>query len=174
MFHDWDSYYLLIGSASAGLIGLMIVVGSLSTNVERESALTGVMVYLTPVVFHFGVVFVLSGMAFTPHVVPAAAAAVVVVPALYGLAYSAITARRIRHVALPEAPHWSDFWCYGAAPCAIYLALAGVAAALALHAAWSELGLGVVLMALLLIGIRNAWDLVTSLAPRNRAAEAKD
>jgi hypothetical protein len=62
--------------------------------------------------------------------------------------------------------HWSDFWLYGVLPGTLYLGLAGAALGLFTHAAWSLLTTAAVMLALLLAAIRNAWDLVTFMAPR--------
>jgi hypothetical protein len=172
MFQGWDSFYLLIGSAAAALVGLLFVVATLTTNVEQASASAGANLYMTPVVFHFAMVLVLSALALAPGVTAGAAGPTVGAAALVGLVYMATVAigqhRRRREAS--EPPHWSDFWWYGAAPLAIYLALGCAAAALWADAHGAALALGLVLMVSLLVGVRNAWDLVTWLAPRKKGA----
>ena len=63
-------------------------------------------------------------------------------------------------------PHWTDAWFYGAIPAAIYVLLAVVAWAFWTEQQWAVNGVAVVINAILLISIRNEWDLVTWLAPR--------
>jgi hypothetical protein len=63
----------------------------------------------------------------------------------------------------PAAPRWTDFIFYGALPGLAYLGLVFAAAAM-----WSGSEIGPYataagIMALLLIGIRDAWDLATYL-----------
>jgi len=67
--------------------------------------------------------------------------------------------------------HWTDLWFYGVLPSALYLALG--LDALAFAQAWpcAHYGLAVVTTALLLLAIRNEWDLITWIAPR---AEPED
>ncbi|HTK33922.1 MAG TPA: hypothetical protein VL358_01380 [Caulobacteraceae bacterium] len=168
MFHDWDSFYLLIGSAAAALIGLLFVVATLTSSLETESAATGASVFMTPTVFHFAVVLVLSAMALTPGMTPTLACAAVGAAALIGLIYSAVVSWTIHRGKVPTTPHWSDLWCYGVTPAAIYLALGAAAAGLCARTADAPLALGALLTALLLVGVRNAWDLVTYLAPRRK------
>ena len=86
--------------------------------------------------------------------------------ALAGLIYAVWVVLQIRKVRIDGPPHWTDLWCYGAAPAAVYLGLA--AAALAAWTGWScaPYAIAGALLALLLVSIRNAWDLVTWLAPR--------
>jgi hypothetical protein len=57
--------------------------------------------------------------------------------------------------------HWTDIWAYGVFPLAAYAPLAGAGAAVWLAPRWTALGMAVSLVALLLLAIRNAWDLVT-------------
>ena len=166
MFQGWDGFYLLIGSASAGLIGLLFVVTTLMADVDRPRAMRAAALYTTPIVFHFAVVLVVSALSAVPRLPNWAAGLVIAAGALAGMAYAAVIAPQMRKGIAPEAPHWSDFWCYGVAPGGIYLGL-GLSAATAWFApAAAAYGVGLALLALLLISIRNAWDLVTWLAPR--------
>ena len=66
MLADWESFYLLVGSAAAALIGLLFIVATLTINVDRSSAERGNNFYMTPIVFHLGVIVVLSAMALAP------------------------------------------------------------------------------------------------------------
>ena len=67
-----------------------------------------------------------------------------------------------------ERPHWSDFWCYGVAPVVVCLALALAcgATATATGVGHAPYAVALTLLALLMLAIRNAWDLVTFLAAR--------
>jgi hypothetical protein len=165
MFDAWDNFYLLIGSAAAALIGLLFVVATLTSNLEQSEVLRGARIYMTPTVFHFAVVLILSGMALAPHMPPPADGTITAVLALAGLAYGATVAVRIHTGESPAPAHWSDVWFYGAAPSVIYLALGATAAALFTAVEAGPYTLAAVLLALLLVSIRNAWDLVTYLAP---------
>jgi hypothetical protein len=62
-------------------------------------------------------------------------------------------------------PHWSDTPLYGAAPGVLYMILLGVAAAIWLQAAFAAAALAGLVMVLMLLAIRNAWDLITWMAP---------
>jgi hypothetical protein len=163
MFDQWDSFYVMIGSASAALIGLMFVVATL-TNTQNGTP-EGAAVFITPVVFHYAVVLVVSAMALTPHVSAPADGVLVGGVALVGLANSGLVVWRLSSGKM-SAPHWSDVWCYGVVPTVIYVGLLACAVAVGAASRWAADALGAALMALLLISIRNAWDLVTWLAPR--------
>lgn len=171
MFEHWDSFYLLIGSAAGALIGLMFVVATLTTHLEQERVMLAGAIFITPVVVHFLVVMVLSGLALAPGVTPQIAGPVVLAVAAAGLAYAIWIGVSLR-IGLFNAPHWSDFWCYAVIPGAIYFALAAAGGAILVEPAVGAYGLAGALIALLISAIRNAWDLVTWMAPRQAAAEA--
>jgi hypothetical protein len=68
-------------------------------------------------------------------------------------------------------PHWSDPWCYAVIPGVLYLALGGVAL-IAGDGTWlTERAIALTILVLMLIAIRNAWDLVTWLAPKTPGPE---
>jgi hypothetical protein len=71
-----------------------------------------------------------------------------------------------------DPPHWSDFWGYGAAPAAAYVLLEAAAYGLWRAAAWAPYLLAAVMLVLLLVAIRNAWDLLTWMAPGRDAGQA--
>ena len=167
MLQGWDNFYYLIGSASGGLIGLMFVVVTLTTGRDRPTMLRAAGLYLTPTVAHFAVVLATSAVAMAPGLPPRARGAVFGVVLLIGFFYAA---RACFGIARPrkglEPSHRSDFWCYGAAPTAIYAGLATVVAlTFWLRAAWAPVAMAGLLLSLLLISIRNAWDLITWIAP---------
>jgi hypothetical protein len=172
MFEGWSSFYQLTGEAAATLIGLLFVIVSLSESRDRSQLLRAASIYLTPTALHFAIVLTVSAMAVAPRRLPLAIHVLVIgVAALAGLG-NGVWACFAMSPWTPGStpPHWSDFWLYGAAPTALYLALAAAAAALAVGASWACEGAAVTLLALLLLGIRNAWDLVTWMAPTRGAA----
>ncbi len=166
MFEGWDNFYLMIGPASAGLIGLLFVVVTLTAGRERSSAMRGVSLYLTPTALQFAVVMTVSAVAMAPRLGASATAGAVGLSALVGLACAI---RACLGIVMPrsgaEPPHWSDLWCYGVAPAVVYLGLCASAMALGARAEWAALATGALLLIMLLLGIRNAWDLVTWIAP---------
>jgi hypothetical protein len=166
MFKDWDSFFLLIGSAAGALIGLLFVVATLNNRVERSKALKGTMLYMTPIVFHFAMVVVVSGVVMAPNLGEGALGIAIGVAALVGLVHGAVITRLFFVVRTPGQAHWSDIWFYAVGPTVVYAALAGAAASIWRGAAFAPEALGAVLMTLLLLCIRNAWDLVTWLAPK--------
>jgi hypothetical protein len=165
MFPHWDSFYVLIGSAAGALIGLLFVVATLTAGREQSSVSRGTRVYMTPTVFHFAVVMALSALATAPEMQAPLVGLILGACAVLGLLYSLWIAMRLRRDKLVNE-HWSDFWCYGVAPTATYLGLGTTAVSVWTVPSQAPYGAAFLLLVLLLVGIRNAWDLVTFLAPR--------
>jgi hypothetical protein len=69
-------------------------------------------------------------------------------------------------VIVDDAPHWTDKWCYGVVPTLIFLGLGLIAWGFFAGAAWAVDGIAVAVVAILVLAVRNEWDLVTWLAPR--------
>jgi hypothetical protein len=165
MFEGWDNFYLMIGPAAVGLIGLLFVVVTLTAGFDRTKAMRGQALYLTPTALHFGMVMVISAVAMAPRLGPAATSAAIEVAVLAGLAGAVRACLGIRGVTTGEIPtHWSDFWCYGVLPSLLYLGLFVAALALLWRAAWAAEAIAALLLILLSLNVRNAWDLVTAIA----------
>jgi hypothetical protein len=167
MFAHWDSYYLLIGTAAGALIGLLFVVATLNGGREVSAVTRATKTYLTPTVFHFAVVVTVSALATAPELPTFFAGLALGACALAGLLYSIWVCVRLSQNKL-EGQHWSDFWYFGAAPVVTYLALGAAAAAVWMAPATVPYDTAFLLLVLMLLGIRNAWDLVTWLAPRQQ------
>ncbi len=165
MFAHWDSFYLLIGGAAGALIGLLFVVATLTGGIGREKAMRGAQIYMTPTVFHFSVILIVSALSGVPDLTPLRASIGLGVIGSLGLVYGLNVTRKLARRETPEPAHWTDFWCYGLAPAGIYIAMIAAAATLGMGETWASDAVGAVLIALLVLAIRNAWDLVTWLAP---------
>jgi hypothetical protein len=165
MFKDWSEFYLLAGSAAAVLIGLIFVVMTLMQDRPRSSVLAGSKLYMGPVVLQVSFVLVLSAAALMPAITRAAFAGVCAIVALWGFARGVMSLAGIAAITDPEV-HWSDKWFYGAIPTALFVALAAVAWAFWSGQSWATVGAAAVITGVLLLAIRNEWDLVTWLAPR--------
>ena len=166
MFQGWGDYFVLTGTASGGLIGLLFVVVTLTAGFDRAQVLRANDIYMTPNLVHFALVLVSSALVQAP-LSPRLIACVIGGAALAGIGYAIRTCLGIRPLSKNSAapPHWSDMPLYGLAPGALYVAL--LAVAVAIWAGWTSapLALAAVLMALMLLAIRNAWDLITWMAP---------
>lgn len=157
----WQNFYIIVGSAAGALIGLTFVVITLVTARRAQTATTwGVNAFTTPTVVHFCVVLFISAILSAPW---SALAQVAVMLGLCGLAavgYSAIVVRRLRRRTGYE-PVREDWIWYAVLPFAAYIALLVFAIMLPGSPALALFGTGAVMLLLLFIGIRNAWDVAT-------------
>jgi len=165
MLDGWGDYFFMIGSSAAALIGLMFVVVTLTAGRDREQVERGKHLYTSPIVFHLGVILVVSGGAIAPTMTPTLFGAISGGLALIGIATGIRSAVGIsRWPGAPDAAGFDLFW-YGLAPAIVYLGLAAGAFGIFEQKPWGASVLAGDLMLLLLVSIHAEWDLVTFLAP---------
>jgi hypothetical protein len=164
MFEGWHDFYLVLGPSAAALIGLLFVVVSLTGNLERDTAIRGVRVFMTPIVFHLGVLVLLSGLALFPKVSEDFVGAIAFTCGLVGLAYAAYVCRAF--VSKTVESYDGDLWRYGFGVGALYVGLVVAAALILFDEPLGPYVLAVVQIALFLLMVNNAWDLVVFIAPR--------
>jgi len=172
MFSDWDNFYLIVGSGGGALIGVMFVVATLTAGLEENRASRGAVIYITPIVFHFAIVLVVSAIAVTPGLPVEAVGVLIAICALLGLAYAVATLIRVFSVTIEEVPDWEDKIFYGIIPVLAYVLLACATAAIWIVPMRAALFIGAVILLLLLIGIRDAWDLATYLVSRSHQGKS--
>lgn len=169
MFHEWDSFYLLVGGGAGALIGTMFVVATLTASLDPSRASRGGQIYITPIVFHFTVVLVVSLMTAVPGLTVDAVGSSLTFLSLAGLIYTVATTYRIFNLDWgKDSPDWEDKCFYGIFPLIAYFSLLGSAAAVWLAPEDAPYDIAVVLVVILLIGIYDAWDLATTLAKTAR------
>lgn len=168
MFHGWDSFYLLIGGAGGGLIGLLFVVATLLRSDDPDSTLRVTDIYMTPIVFHLAMVLGVSAFTAAPHISAAHQGMVLGACALGGLANTYRVVHRLGVARTVTPSHWSDIWWYGYAALTAYLPLLAGAAAVWFAPSLAPELVGASLLALLFVAIRNAWDLVTWMSVKLR------
>jgi hypothetical protein len=164
MLGDWRSFYQTTGGAAATLIGLLFVVVSLSRNRDTSAANSGARLFLSPTVFHLTSVLVLSALALAAGTEIPPPCALMTAWAVFGFVNATIVAVGI--AAIPTPTHWTDFWWYGVTPAVIFAAIAAACVMAWTGSPHGAYFIGVGLLALLVAAVRNAWDLVTWLAPR--------
>jgi len=166
MFEHWGEFYLLAGSAAAVLIGLIFVVVTLMQDRSRSSVMAGSKLYMGPVVLQVSFVLVLSAAALTPDITPRAMAVVSAAVAAWGLVRGVQSIIGISALKGEDEPHWTDVWFYGFIPTLLSLLLVAVAGGYWRGAEWAVNGMAVTITGVLLLAVRNEWDLVTWLAPK--------
>jgi hypothetical protein len=164
MFEGWENYYLMIGSSAGALIGLMFVVVTLTAGRDHDQVERGKHLYTSPIVWHLGVIVVMSGTAAVPTITPRLFAAMAGGLALLGVGWGVRSAVGIARARLTKDNMFDMFW-YGIAPALVYFGLAGAAVAILCGRQWGTTAVAADLMILLLVSIHAEWDLVTFLAP---------
>lgn len=160
----WHDFYLMLGPSAAALIGLLFVVATLTSNIETSNLSRGTALFMSPTVFHLGVIVLLSGLALAPDLPVALTEAVIFLCGAVGVFYAAYVAHGLRQHDV-EA-YASDFWYYGVAVGAGYALLVADGILMIVKPALGPPVLAFSLLALLLLMIHNAWDLVSFLAPK--------
>ena len=174
MFDRWENFYLIVGPSAAALIGLMFVVVTLTAGRERDQLERGKHFYTSPIVWHLGVVLVLSGGAVAPTIHPTLFGIVAAGLALLGIGLAVRSTIGIaRYQLAGPNDNMFDMWWYGIIPGVAYVGLGAAAGAVLSGSTWSASAVGLALMALLLVSIHAEWDLVTFLAPLAPAPEAR-
>jgi hypothetical protein len=164
MFEGWHDFYLVLGPAAAGLIGLLFVVMSLTSHLERDKAMRGTRVFMTPIVFHLGVLVLLGGLGLFPKVSEAFVGAVTVACGLAGLAYAAYVCRAFISKAVES--YEGDLWRYGLGVGALYVGMVAAGVLILNHQGTGPYLLAADQIAMFLLMVHNAWDLVIFIAPR--------
>jgi hypothetical protein len=164
MFQGWHDLYLVLGPASAGLIGLLFVVVTLTAGIERRRAMRGVQLYMTPIVFHLGVLVLLSALALFPDMPALAMGGAAVIAGMVGLTYAGYICRGL--LSRTEQPFVSDLWCYGYLVALLYMGMIVAGLVIVAGPAPGPYALAIDQIALYLLMVNNAWDLVIFIMPR--------
>jgi hypothetical protein len=154
---DWSNFYVIVGSAAAGLTGLTFVVITLSAEANRASAV-GLRTFVTPTIVHFGVALGLAAFLSVPHLAVPSLSTAFGLSGLAGLIYIGAVSAGMRGIKRHYIPVREDWLWNVIAPALVYAAL--LCAALLV---WRRPGhalyvVAAVSVALLFLGIRNAWD----------------
>ena len=164
----WHDFYVLLGTGAAALVALLFVAVSLGAGFLNEERAEATRTFFSPIVVHFAVAFFLACIALVPGHRSVFFAILIGAAGLVGLCVSAFTA--VKFFGRYRTPYVSDHLAYVAMPAIAYVALL-VAAALGFAERPAALDvLAGALLLLLLVNIRNAWDLMLSMVRRQSGA----
>ena len=163
LLHDWQMFYTLTGTAGATLAGLMFVAVTMIERVlrQRSGSLQTLRLYSEPALLAFVFTLVLSALLLMPDLSATGFDTLMLAAGLVSVGYNAAT---IRQLVKGSKGGWdaSDWLWYCVVPlaCSALLLIAGVFGLReTLTPAFTIFG--VTLLLLLMMGIRNAWDMVT-------------
>jgi hypothetical protein len=163
--HEWHEFFFLFGTAGATLVALQFVAVSLGTGFLTAERADATRTFFSPVVLHFTAVFVFSAIAMIPNHSAIFIGCLVGLVAAVGLGVSIFATVKLLH------NRWSDLLidqlAYGLLPVAAYAALLVTAYMIASEKMWAIDILAASLLLLLMVNIRNAWDLTLDMVRRH-------
>jgi hypothetical protein len=161
----WENFYVIVGSSAGALTGLTFVAVTLAAGYRRPGASRGIAAFNTPTVVHFGTVLLVAAVLSAPWPALSPAALLLGLCGLAGVLYAAIVVRRLRRLEQDLYTTVLEDWLwYAACPLVAYSALLAAAILLPGSPIPALFGIGAVMVLLLFMGIRNAWDIVTYVA----------
>lgn len=156
---QWDSFYVIVGSAAGALIGLQFVVMTLiAENPPARSSEAGP-AFATPTIIHFSAVLLLSALVRIPWETLEPAAMLWGLMGAAGLLYAVFIVRRMHTQSVYE-PVFEDWLFHALLPVTAYAVLTASAFSAPSHTRDALFGIGTAALLLLFIGIHNAWDTV--------------
>jgi hypothetical protein len=156
----WHNFYSIIGSAAATLTGLLFVVITLIAGVRVSSPSSGIAVFSTPNIWHFGAALLVAALLSAPWQALWPAGLLLGLAGLGGATYVIIVLRRARRQTDYE-PVLEDWLWHTVLPLVSYTGLVVAALLLPIHPAPALFVIAAATVLLLFIGIHNAWDNVT-------------
>ena len=159
----WHEFYVLLGTAAAALVALLFVAASIGAGLIDPARSTATRTYMSPIIFHYTCVLFVSLMALVPDMTERRLAIVMALLALAGFGFSVAVLLGVMRSAASDI---ADRFGYGAGPLAAYAAAFVAAGFLWAHSTAGPNILAGALVLLLLVNIRNAWDLTLTFARR--------
>jgi hypothetical protein len=172
LLSQWQNFYMLMGTAAATLTGLMFVVTTLIAGIDAHLSTlnAAVSAFNTPTVVQFGAVLLLAGILSAPWQTLSSLSLLLGLVGLGMVIYFMVVLRRMRRV--PQYQSTLEDWLwYLVFPLLAHLLLIVAAFVLLENPSPALYIVGAAMILLLLVGIRNAWDMVTFLAVERAHSE---
>jgi hypothetical protein len=168
---DWNNFYVISGSAAAGLTGLTFVVIALAADARRVNP-SGLHTFVTPTIVHFAAVLAMAAFMCVPGQTLLSGSVGLGAAGFAGLVYTAIIASNIHNNIGDYLPVREDWIWNAILPGLAYAALVLMAVLFWRHTEFALFGVALVSVLLLFIGIHNAWDLAVWMTLRKHDATA--
>ncbi|GFO67786.1 hypothetical protein GMLC_13650 [Geomonas limicola] len=156
----WQSFYVIVGSSAAALIGMQFIVVTLLANQRRPPTEETVSAFGTPTVVHLASALLVSSIMSLPWPSLFPMTITLALCGLSGVGYGVVVIRRARRQTYYQ-PERADWLWYALFPCSTYAALMVAALLLRATCLISLFAIAAAALGLLLIAIHNAWDTVT-------------
>lgn len=155
----WTNFYVITGSSAGALTGLMFVAMTLIASARWRTSGEPASGFATPTLVHFSLALFISALVSAPWPATIYPSVILGLTGVGGLIYALIAARRIRRQA-DYQPVLEDWLWYALVPVVAYAVLIAMAIVLASTPTPALFGIAAITLALLFIGIHNAWDTV--------------
>ena len=156
----WQNFYVVIGSASAALIGLMFVVVTLIASRGRQRSGEALGAFGTPTIVHLCAALIITAILCAPWPALWNAGLLLGICGLAGAIYILVIIRRARRQN-DYQPVLEDWLWHMIFPAISYAALIVAALVVPGNATPALFIVGAAAVFFLLIGIHNAWDTIT-------------
>jgi hypothetical protein len=168
----WQNFYVIIGTASAALTGLMFVVITLIAGSRMQRSSEAVNAFGSPTVVHFCLPLLVAAIIIAPWQALWNAGLLLGLTGLGGVGYVFIVVRRTRRQT-DYQPVLEDWLGHVVFPLVSYTTIAVAAILLPGNPTPALFGTGAATLVLLFTGIHNAWDTVTYVAFMESQSENK-
>ena len=158
LFPEWETFYVIVGSAAGALTGLMFVVIALVANVGGSAR--QIHTFATPTVVHFGAALLLSTTLAAPWPSLGGLRIALVVYGAGGVAYTSLVLRWATRQD-QYAPVLEDWLFHAVLPGSAYAGVLVAAAVLGGPTTDLLFVIGAAALLLLFVGVHNAWDAIT-------------
>ena len=169
LLEHWHEFYLLIGTAAAALVALLFVAASVGAGLLSQQPGGPTRTYVSPIAFHFTSALFVSAAALVPSHTRLTLGVLVGLNAIAGMIYAAFVMRRLFTDNIADL---ADRFCYGILPLIAYAAGLWAAYLIFYGSIHAPEFLAATVVLLLIVNIRNAWDLMLSLSRRRAREEA--
>ncbi|MBZ9750012.1 hypothetical protein K7W42_03950 [Deinococcus sp. HMF7604] len=162
LVREWETFYLLTGTAGATLAGLMFVAVTVGERATDRQRLPILRMHSDPALLAFVLNLVLSAALLIPSLTREWLGTLLLSAGGLGLVYLTVVLRHLHRRVQMRGWDLADWLWYAAAPigaCVLLLWSGTLTLSRHSHAALNLTGLTA--LVLLVMGIRNAWDLVT-------------
>lgn len=156
LLSGWDNFYVITGSAAAGLTGLTFVVIALVRDAHQVRP-TGLRVFVTPTIVHFASVLALAAYLTMPGQGRASVSGGLVLSGAVGCLYTLFITTHLRNPGY--TPVWEDWLWNAVLPMLAYAGLIAMGWLIWQRRHAALYGVAASSLLLLLAGIHNAWDI---------------
>jgi hypothetical protein len=163
MLEHWHEFYGLVGTAAAALLALLFVAVSIGAGTLPREPGGPTRTYTSPVAFHYTAVLFASALALVPTQTPTSLGVLLGASAAVGFVYAGFVIARLLTDKIADLP---DRLGYGLAPLGAYATILTAAVLFLLGSARAADVMAVGVVVLLIVNVRNAWDLLLAMARR--------